>query len=493
MRGRRRDRAGRRGRKRLERAGTIVRTRLSLICLLAAAGALLCAAATASPAAARTLPRGLALPNVWFTDPLLRTASIGDVRTDLRADWLRLEVFWRNGEPRQGVYDNVYLGDIAATCQEAHDAGLKVMLTFFRVPQWASDSTYWDRPPWGMPKGYQDYYVPKDTSLVSFQSFVGHVATLCRGNATAYECWNEPNLWLSLYPQKTADDPQYGARKYLEILKRFRAGVKNADPDGQVVGLALGPYGDNSMARTSPQRFASQCAQLGAGQYMDYISHHPYQTGVNCRFPPEKMPLFHDRGVSLANLNAVIKYYPGKPVYLTEYAYNVKYCRSIGGGGGVGLTHQAEYLKRAYAYAARYPRVKAMFWFLLRDENDWSSGLRATGADGTPYGAAKPAWYAFSRSARITLSKPPRTVAAGSAVRLTGRLSYRPLGGSSVGVARKRVDVQRLRGGKWIRVRGVITGADGTYVAIVHPTASSKYRIQWAGVANSVRRQIRVR
>jgi hypothetical protein len=248
------------------------------------------------------------------------------------------------------------------------------------------------------------------------------------------------------------------------------------------------------MARTSPQRFAKQCAELGAGQYMDYISHHPYQTGVNCRFPPEKMPLFSDRGVSLANLDSVIKYFPTKPVYLTEYAYNVKYCRSIGGAGGVGLTHQAEYLTRAYAYAAaKYPRVKAMFWFLLRDENDWSCGLRTAGAASAPYGSPKPAWYAFSRSARVTLGKVTKKVAAGAAVKLTGRLSYAPLERTSVGVTGRRLVIQRRAGGKWLRVRSVTTRANGAYSATVHPKATTTYRLHWAGVTSSPRRAVRVR
>jgi len=473
--------------------GAALRSRHASLLLLAVATLVLVAAAAASPAAARTLPRGLVLPNLWFTDPAVRTASIHDVSTNLRADWLRMEVWWRTGEPAEGVYDDVYLGHLAAACQEAHAAGLKVMLTFFRVPQWASDTTYWSQPPWGLPKGYQDFYLPKDSALDSLQEFVEYVATLCGGTVTAYECWNEPNLWLSLYPQKTTDDPEYGARKYLQILKRFHAGVKNADPAGDVVGLALGPYGDNTMGRTSPQRFAKQCAGLGAGQYMDSISHHPYQTGSSAKYPPEKPRMFADRGVTLANLDAVIKYFPGKPVYLTEYAYNVKYCASIGGAGGVGLKNQADYLKRAFAYAARFSRVKAMMWFLLRDENDWSCGLRTAGVPGSAFGSAKPSWYAFSRATRMTLAPVTKKVAARSAVRLTGRLSWAPLDGERVGVARRRLLVQRLARGKWVRARAVVTSSNGVFTAIVRPKVTTTYRLQWAGVTNSPRRIVRVR
>jgi hypothetical protein len=93
----------------------------------------------------------------------------------------------------------------------------------------------------------------------------------------------------------------------------------------------------------------------------------------------------------------------------------------------------------------------------------------------------------------MTLSRVTKKVAAGSAVKLSGRLSYTPLSGKSVGVARKRLTVQRLVGGTWLRVRSAITSSKGNYAAIVHPRRTTTYRLYWAGVASSPRRVVRVR
>jgi hypothetical protein len=316
---------------------------------------------------------------------------------------------------------------------------------------------------------------------------VEHVGEMCGPFVTAWECWNEPNLWLSLYPQKLPDDDLFAAHRYLQILQQFHAGVKAVDPEGIVVGGALGPYGPNDKFRTSPQRFAQQISSLGAASYMDAFSHHPYQTGSSCRFTPEQLPRFADYGVSLKNLDAVTKYFPDKPVYLTEYGYNVQYCPSIGGAGGVGLEKQAEYLTRAYAYAARRPRVEMMLWFLLNDENEWSTGLK------TANGSAKPSWYAFSRGTRLALGVTPRVAGTGGRVAFTGRLTWTSGTGKVVGVSKRRLVVEVKIRGDWRRVSSVVTRSDGSFRAILHPKATHSYRVRWKGVKTSVVRYVKVR
>ena len=51
------------------------------------------------------------------------------------------------------------------------------------------------------------------------------------GKAQALEAWNEPNLWMFLYPQRTPDDPYFAARTYLRMLKAFHAGGRNYTKD----------------------------------------------------------------------------------------------------------------------------------------------------------------------------------------------------------------------------------------------------------------------
>ena len=116
--------------------------------------------------------------------------------------------------------------------------------------------------------------------------------------------------------------------------------------------------------------------------------------------------------------------FPSKPFYLTEYGYQTAACASFS-GQFVTLAQQADYLRRAYAYAARYSQVKLLMWFLLDDfspsgrPNDYTgfyTGLRDV------YGRYKPAWFAFARGNHLTLNAPS-SAGRGARVALSGTLT----------------------------------------------------------------------
>jgi hypothetical protein len=459
---------------------------LAAVLVLAAALILMGAAGVAD---ARVLPRGICQPGWYmpYDDAEKRATFIHEVRTDLRAAWVRFELFWSKAEPSPGVYDDAYLSDVAATVAEARAAGLKVLITVFKVPRWASQQDLWDTPAPGAVKGeYRDFYLPDKGSLPAFQAFMTHVAELCGGNVAAYECWNEPNLWMTLAPQKHGGDAKFAARRYRDMLKYFRAGVKAGEPQAQVVGGAFGPYGPNDKWRTSPQRFARQLRYLGAARYFDVLSHHPYQAGVSHRYAPNRLPRWPKRAVTLGNLNVIMRLFPGKPVYLTEYGYNTKNCPGI--GLGVGATRQADYLRKAYAYAARYSRVKMMVWFLQRDAGAWSTGLR------TATGTKKPSWYTFSRYTRIGLKLSRTRAPRGGRVKLTGAVRWTPRGGPTQTVAGKRLVLERKVGtAPWRRVRTLRTNSSGRFTTYVRPKKTTRYRVRWLGVTGSASRRVLVR
>ena len=93
----------------------------------------------------------------------------------------------------------------------------------------------------------------------------------------------------------------------------------------------------------------------------------------------------------------LLRLFPKKPFYLTEYGYNTRPNQMFGLAVTEGA--QARYLRTAYKYAARYPQVRLLAWYLLRDWRPETgqadagvyTGLRRL--DGT----RKPAWYAFRR------------------------------------------------------------------------------------------------
>lgn len=454
--------------------------------------------ATAAVATARTIPRGIVIPDPWSMTPEDRKEALAEVKEDLRAGWVRFEVHWNKAEPTaQGQYVDSYLAQIRDTCQMAEGMGLKVILTVYGVPKWASQSDLWHDPPTSGYKvdAYAPLYLPQAKYLATngdyaaLYDFMKRLATDCGDSVRIYECWNEPNLWMFLYPQQHDGKKNYAARRYVKILKAFKKAVDDSGSAALVAGGALGPYGPNNTGRTSPQRFASQIKALGAARYMNVLSDHPYQAGGSHVRAPNRMPIWPDNAIALANLNTLLKMFPGKDVYLTEYGYNTKACPGMG-TLGVGNVRQATYLRQAYTYAARYSRVKLLMWYLLEDEavtGGWSTGLKTTAK------TKKQSWYAFSRASKLALTSSTARIRRGGKARLKGRLTWIDRNGVRQPLAGKPVLVQRKVRGVWKTVKTLRSSADGRCSIAVRPTTSAVYRFTWNGVLSSRTRVVNVR
>jgi hypothetical protein len=453
------------------------------------------AAACPGVASARTVARGIA--DYAFTSisttPDQQTAMLRETRYELGATYVRFFVSWAAAEPERGPLDSTsnYMTGVASAVSQARQDGLKVMITFEYVPQWASA---WSSL--GL-ESYQPNDAMSTTYLPDFQEFCQDVATLFQGRVYAYECWNEPNLWLSLFPQKTPQDKNFAAHLYVKMLRSFSAGISAVKPKALRVAGATAPAGADhpSIYNTSPQRFAAVIkATKGWSSLFDAYSHHPYVPGASPRLWPEAAPGNPDTTVTLENLGTLLKLFPKKPFFLTEYGYQTAACQSFG-GQHVNQITQANYLRRAYAYVARYPQVKLLMWFDLKDDSPpapylgFYTGLRTAG------GAAKRAWYVFAGGNHLGLSAPA-AIKQGATLTLTGKLSC-----SSVGdVAGKPLVVQsHLPGRSWVTVKtvrsqvaGLLT-SPGLYTAHLRPKASAYYRVTWLGVTTSRTRHVAVK
>jgi hypothetical protein len=445
-----------------------------------------------APAArAATVLRGLndgALPT---PSAGVRAQHLHEIRSELRASVLRVNCSWPLAEPAQGTYsdtdDSGYLSGLEQTVVAAHALGLKVIVTMCYVPQWASDSTYWDDPLPGYSNGYQSFYPMKAAALADYQAFANHLATVLKGEVLGYEAFDEPNLWPYIYPQRTARDPWFAAREYLKYLKAFGAGVKAGDPGALVIAGSTAPTGTNDDYRTAPQTFAAELKALGAGAYFDVYAHHPYVPGGAADMDPGLPPMFPSHTVSLSNIGTLLKIFPKKPFYLTEYGFSTE--PSVAFGPRVSEGQQAAYLTKAYALAARHAQVKLLVWQPLQDTspsgkptdpNGCYLGLRRVS------GTAKPAWYAFARGNHITLSAPPRA-RRGTRISLRGWYTCASIGG----VPGRRLLVERKVGaGRWRVVRAVTTGAGGAYAARVTLSATERLRVVFTGVATSRQRLV---
>jgi hypothetical protein len=441
----------------------------------------------APPATAGTVWRGIDDGRLSTLAPDVRAQHLQEIAGQLRAGVLRVDCQWPLAEPAEGQYsDSGYLGGVVATVEAAHTLGLKVIVTMDFVPKWASDTSYWNTFPARDYAGYQKFYPMKPSALGDYQAFAEHLSGELKGQVLGYEAYSEPNLWVHLFPQWSAADPSFSAHLYLRYLRSFFAGVRAGDPGAMVIAGSTAPTGaptsDRSVFWTSPQSFARALAGAGAARYFDVYSHHPYVPGGSGNMDPGLPPADSSHTVSLSNIGTLLKIFPGKPFYLTEYGFSTEPSRAF--GPPVTEVQQATWLSKAYGLAAGHPQIKLLVWYLLQDTSPtgkptspdgWYLGLRRVS------GIAKPAWYAFARGNHISLVAPARAP-RGAHIVLSGSYACASIGG----VAGKRLLIERRKGaGSWRVVVAVRTGARGHYSARVVLGATERWRVVFAGVVKS--------
>ncbi len=442
--------------------------------LLCIAAALLAMAASAQ---ARTILRGTRDGSLCGKNAKDTTTKVNFLATKLHAQLLRFDVHWKDLEPQRGKYDQVYLDQLAATIHAAASAGMKVTVTIYGTPAWATDRTLWGYVPSGWKPGVShSFYPPAADRLVDFQAFATKLASTLAGDVTGYECRNEPNLWGSLYPQRTASDPAFAVRRYAAMLTAFSKGIRAGDPHALVIAGATGPIGQNNILSTSPQRFARLLKTMVSSSVFDAYSHHPYTIGGARNIAPEASPNDPVHAVSLGNISTLLKIFPKKPFYLSEYGYYTQYC--IYFGVYVSQATQADYLTRAYKYAARFPQIQALVWFPYHDSSAKDPTHGGYSGLLTTTGAFKRAWYAFSGGNKLTLAAKP----LGASVRLSGRLTSASMGGLS---GKSLVLYGKKAGHAWRVVRNLTTGAGGSYHTTVKVSGTTSFKAAWLGVVRS--------
>jgi hypothetical protein len=453
------------------------------------AALLVCAALTlglAQLAAAAAPLRGLSGPQVFPISGADMAAWDVFVR-ELRPQVIRVDLQWPRLEPQRGRYDDAYIARVEAGLDTIRASGARVFLLVNAVPRWASDSAYWKHPmPGDKANAYRSFYPVRRDRLADLRKCAQHLSAASRGKVLAYSCWNEPNLWSYIYPQRTAGDAAFSAHLYARMLKAFATGVRAGDPQANVVAGETAPSGRDDRLSTSPQRFARALRLSGATRWFDVYSHHPYAVGGTKHIAPADPPRDPSHTVSMANLRTLLRVFPGKPFYLTEYAYSTHF--SLNFGIATSETGQATYLRSAYRLAGRHRQVRMLIWAMLRDVSrtgsyrykwGWYMGLRRID------GSRKPAYYAFAGGNRIAL-EPPAGISSGSPATLRGTLTSDSMGA----LGGKVLLVQRHSGSSWITVTRARTGAGGAFAARVRPTATASWRVQWPGVATSARQRL---
>jgi len=302
-------------------------------------------------------------PGSMFEDHL-------DQLADHSVEVLRVDVGWSASQPAYTVpsASHWYNQRIERVLDAAADRDMQVLLTLHQSPAWARPGTSGDARQF-----------PTDPELI--RPWAAWMARTYGKRVLAWEIWNEPNLKAFT----GVDDPRARPDRYVPLLKAAYEGLKAGDPDAVVV--FGGPCQNDDV-------FVRACYRLGARDYFDVMSVHPYQG--NQTIPPdaddagtrERMTHFP------ALLEVMADYLDGdKPVWWTEFGF------SVHGNAGVPTDKpwrlgvatdalSAEYLYRSFELARReYPQVRlAVVYAAYKPATDSSGhqyGYRMLDVDGT--------------------------------------------------------------------------------------------------------------
>ncbi len=302
-------------------------------------------------------------PNAMFGAHLDQLAAHG-------VKLLRVDAGWSSSQPRAGTPDlaSSYNQRIKRVLDEAGNRGMKVMLTLWRSPEWA-------RPTSG---GTNQF--PTDPGTIA--PWATWMAKTFGHQVAAWQIWNEPNISEFTGIQ----DPNERAGKYVPVLKAASQGIKAGDSDAVVV---FGGPAQNDDA------FIRQAYELGAKNYFDIMSVHPYQ-GNQTREPEPADPGEKYYTTHFATVAEVMKEFGDgtKPVWWTEFGYSVHSNDNVPSDMmwryGVATQQQSgDYLARTFELARkRYPQVKAAFVYTAYRQGDdpygHESGYSMLNPDGTP-------------------------------------------------------------------------------------------------------------
>ena len=325
---------------------------------------------------------------VWWREEI-RDRDL-DLMKEAGFNWIKQAFSWESIEGAgRGQYD-WSIADKVVT--HANDRGLKILARLSLDPDlqgfWAGD------PP---------------TNGDAFAEYAGALAARynCQAGAIgciqAYQIWNEPNLareWGGKRPNPA---------EYVQFLGKAYRAIKAANPNAIVISAGMAPTGDNNDIAMPDDIFYDQMYQAMGGSsdgYFDALGVH----GAGYAAPPELDPaeaasnpkygsyrFFAFRHVE--DIRAIMEKYgdTAKKVVLLEFGWTFDPANDAykwhGAGAGIDMFVQADYLVRAYKYAAaNWPWVGLMS-ALTMPNLDWLND--GNGSDEEQY------WWAIMEPSPI--------------------------------------------------------------------------------------------
>ena len=211
--------------------------------------------------------------------------------------------------------------------------------------------------------------------------------------------FSEPGNYVNFKPQ--GENGRRAPRIYARLLDAAYGAMHAVRPNVVVIGGNVHPAGYNDETTTAPDTFiANMVLPNGRRPRLDMFGINPYtERPLNLALPhrPHRVD-FDDLDWLTRRLDRV---WPRRHlhIFVDEFGWNTEH-EAQGWLYYVSRKKQAADLARAYALAAKLPRLDTMCWFLVYDAPpqkvgqywwNWTSGLR------TWRGGRKSAWTAFAR------------------------------------------------------------------------------------------------
>ncbi len=268
---------------------------------------------------------------------LMKQAGVKWIRSIWR--WDKIE--WNKGQPDYAFLDYVV--------EEAWKRDIRFVPCLNTAPKWASTAP-----------GNNEYYSfpPK---MDDWDNFVYQIVTHFKHRIKYWETWNESNHWYWL---GTLED-------YFELQKTAYLAANRADPKCKIL---IGAYAGGGFGHLD------QLLQLGAKDYFDIISFHPYP-GTS-----EKVngAIYHINAMRM-----VLAQYgcEDRPMWFTEMGWPESALSSN--------QRRAELLTYLYEYPF-HESVEKIFWFPFdRWDNTYTDGLIQIQGDGQI--VCLPCFYAYRK------------------------------------------------------------------------------------------------
>ncbi len=192
-----------------------------------------------------------------------------------------------------------------------------------RLPptRWASDRRLWARPVAGDRAGvFHSYFPPSVDALDEFRAFAQHLRRRSRARCSATRAGSSRTCGRTSTRSGRRQIRLRGASLHEDArgLHRGRACRRPASPGDRRRDQ---PHRRRHAAAHQPAAVRTPDAPCRGRGTLDVFAHHPYPVAGNKLIAPDAMPRDRSHTVWLANLGTLLEVFPGKPFYLTEFAY----------------------------------------------------------------------------------------------------------------------------------------------------------------------------